>query len=70
MAAINSAFSRASDNLAMCLHNIPHPDNILGAPVCGDGIVEGDEVCDCGGPQVGVSELYSDGTDILISLNV
>ena len=51
-----AAFSRVSDNLARCLHNIPHPDDILGAPVCGDGIVQGDEVCDCGSPQVCVSE--------------
>ena len=57
MAAINSSFSRVSNNLARCLHNTPHPDSILGAPVCGDGIVQRDEVCDCGGPQVCVSEL-------------
>ena len=52
MSTINSAFSRVSNNLARCLHNTPHPDDILGAPVCGDGIVQGDEVCDCGAAQV------------------
>ena len=56
MAAINSAFSRVSNNLARCLINTPSLDRILGVPVCGDGIVQGDEVCDCGGPQVCVSE--------------
>ena len=44
------------NNLARCLNNTPSLDSILGAPVCGDGIVEGDEVCDCGGQQVCVSE--------------
>ena len=58
VAAINSVFSRVSNSLAWCLHNIPHPDNILGDAVCGDGIVQGDEVCDCGGPQVGISEWF------------
>ena len=52
VSTINSAFSRVSDNLARCLHNRPHPDDILGAPVCGDGILQGDEMCDCGSPQV------------------
>ena len=47
-----AAFSRVSDSLAKCLHNTPNLDDILGAPVCGDGIVQRDEVCDCGGPQV------------------
>ena len=64
VAAINSAFSRATGNLARCLHNIPSPDSILGTPVCGDGILQGDEMCDCGYPQVCVSEsqktLYKD----------
>ena len=67
MAAINSSFSRVLDNLARCLHNIPHPDDILEVTICGDGIVQGDEVCDCGGPQVCISELYG---DVLISLNI
>ena len=65
MNAITSAFSRTSGNLARCLHNIPSPDSILGTPVCGDGIIQGNEVCDCGYPQVCVSEsqkiLYRDG---------
>ena len=51
---INEVFSRLSNNLARCLHNTP--DDILGDPVCGDGIVQDDEVCDCGSPQVSVQD--------------
>ena len=49
---LNSVISRTENNLARCLHNTP--DNILGSAVCGDGIVQGDELCDCGDPEVRV----------------
>ena len=67
MATINSAFSRVSNNLARCLYNTPSPDTILGSSMCGDGIVQGDEVCDCGQPQVCV---YRDDTSIHIRFNL
>ena len=34
---------------ARCLSNMPY--NSMGDPVCGNGIREGDEVCDCGSEQ-------------------
>ena len=49
---LNSVISRTENNLARCLQNTP--SNTLGSPMCGDGIVQGDEQCDCGDPQVGV----------------
>ena len=39
-------------NLGTCLNN--EPTETVGDPVCGNGIREDDEVCDCGSPQVGV----------------
>ena len=44
---INRVFD---NNLARCLHNMPN--DTLVDPECGDGIVQGDEVCDCGTVQV------------------
>ena len=69
MDTINDALTRASNNLARCLHNVPEdPDGI---PVCGDYIIQGEEECDCGSPQVRFSTqpeitVYNINTDIII----
>ena len=34
----------------VCLHNMP--TTIVGDPICGNMIREGDEICDCGTPEV------------------
>ena len=39
-------------NLGRCLAN--EPTMTVGDPVCGNGIREGSEACDCGSPQVSV----------------
>ena len=38
------------DNLNSCLGNAPLVT--VGDPTCGNGIREGDEICDCGSPEV------------------
>ena len=43
-------------NLDRCLFNIPHTS--VGGQTCGDGILEGDEECDCGGVSVSVPANY------------
>jgi hypothetical protein len=54
--SINTMNSRIG-GYAHCITNTP--EDILGDPVCGDGIVQGDEVCDCGTPQVGAGTAHA-----------
>ena len=45
---LNSGFNNA--NLDRCLFNVP--DAVVGDPMCGNGIQEEGEGCDCGSAQV------------------
>ena len=42
-------------NLGRCLTNTPNMT--VGAPVCGNGIREGTEICDCGSIAVGYKSI-------------
>ena len=47
---LENSLTRVFNNLGRCLGN--EPPTTVGDPVCGNGIREGDEVCDCGTSEV------------------
>ena len=47
---IQNSLTRTSNNLGRCLEN--EPTTTVADPVCGNGIREEDEICDCGSPEV------------------
>ena len=52
---LSSALTRSIKPLGRCLEN--EPVTTVGNPVCGNGIRERNEICDCGTPQVRETEL-------------
>ena len=53
------AIGFSESNLNVCLDN--EPEVTVGDPVCGNGIRERDEICDCGTIEVGVARCRSSG---------
>jgi len=50
-----------------CLRNPPKPSNVYKEPVCGNNVVDNNEECDCGKPQV-MNEIRLDTCCILYYL--
>ena len=51
-----------SEGVGLCLHNIP--TTTVGDPICGNGIREGDEICDCGTPEVVILDHKMHGDEL------